>query len=72
MTDSVPTPAWIVTEGWAGILHYGVEIIGETPKKYRVRLLDESFLPPCNGTVRYRGDIFLVPKHAVRFGDKKW
>ena len=41
-----------------------LEIIGETPKKYRVIFLVDCYLP------RYRkkhaGDIGLVPKTAVR------
>lgn len=41
-----------------------VEIVSETPKRYRVKLLDNGRLP---GRCRYgnTGDVILVPKSAV-------
>ena len=60
----------LMIQSWAGLLKYPVEIVGETPKKYRIKwILEESFVPPKSGTVRFKGDIFLVPKHAVKVKD---
>lgn len=42
-----------------------VEVIGETPKRYRVKLLEEV----C-GRGWKAGDVRLVPKHAVEFGSQ--
>ena len=48
--------------GYFGRLSKQAVVVGETPKRYRVRWLDE---------VKSRkirpGDITLVPKHAVEF-----
>lgn len=40
-----------------------VEILGETPKKYRVRFLKDCYLPMYRK--KHEGDIALVPKEAV-------
>ncbi len=49
---------------WAGVRRVPVEIVGETPKKLRVRLLAATRLPGRRlGQV---GAIVLVPKTAVR------
>ena len=50
-------------EGWAGRLDIPVEVIGETPKKLRVRLLQGVML---QGKRRGQAnEIVLVPKSAV-------
>lgn len=58
--------AVLVLDTWAGRRHHAVEVVGETPKKVRVRILTSGgvMLPgrryvPCGETV-------LVPTHAVR------
>lgn len=55
----------LVLDTWAGRRYYAVEVVGETPKKVRVRILTPGgvMLPGrrfvnCNETV-------LVPKHAL-------
>ncbi|NLE94386.1 MAG: hypothetical protein GX600_01705 [Dehalococcoidia bacterium] len=52
-------------DGWAGRTSAPVEVVGETPKRYRVRLLQDTRLPG-----RYRrgakGDVVLVPRYAVK------
>ena len=55
----------IVLDTWAGRRYYAVEVVGETPKKARVRVLAPGgvMLPgrryvPC-------GEEALVPRHAV-------
>lgn len=52
----------IVLDGWAGIVKYPVEIIGETPKRYRVRCKNTFSI---GRIYHFSGDEFLVPKHAV-------
>lgn len=50
-------------EGWAWRTEIPVEIIGETPKRTRVRFLKTAY--------RWRaGDVALVPKHAVTTGEE--
>ena len=51
-------------DGWSGRFMILVEIVSETPKRYRVKLLDNGRLP---GRCRYgnTGDVILVPKSAV-------
>jgi hypothetical protein len=59
--------AELLIQSWAGLIRHEIEIVGQTPKKYRVKWIkDEPFIPPKSGTVRQKGDIFLVPKTAVR------
>ena len=54
----------IVTDSWAGRRCYAVEIVGETPKRYRVKVLQDTWLP---GNRRLpEGSVTLVPKTAVR------
>jgi hypothetical protein len=72
MTPDIIRPnAEILISGWHGISKYPVVLVGETPKRYRVKwILDDPFLPLRSGTVRYKGDDFLVPKAAVRVYEK--
>lgn len=53
-------------QGWHGITWTPCVVIGETPKRYRVRLTQACRLP---GRMRYGGvgEIVLMPKSAVRF-----
>lgn len=57
------TPS-LALDGWAGIRHIPVEILGETPKRYRVRLCNDARLP--GGREKKKGDVVLVPKTAIR------
>lgn len=58
---------------WPAVLHFGdyaghrtypVTVVGETPKKWRVRVEAVSFRMP-NQRVVSLGDVVLVPKYAV-------
>jgi len=53
----------IAVQTWAGLLHYSVEIVGETPKRLRVKLLQDAMLPGKRFVTA--GSIILVPRHAV-------
>jgi hypothetical protein len=56
--------AWVHTEGWAGRLKSEVEILGATPKRYRVRVVEPWRL---KGRRFFSvGQVVLVPKTAVR------
>lgn len=55
---------YIVTESWAGIRKIPCEIVGETRRKLKVKLIESARLP--NKRFGSVGDIILVPKHAVR------
>lgn len=55
----------IVLDTWAGRRYYPVDVIGETPKKTRVRILAAGgVMLPGRRYVQY-GEEVLVPKHAV-------
>lgn len=47
-------------DSWAGRTSKRVDVIGETPQRYRVRLLEDI---PLKGW--QLGDVRLVPKYAV-------
>ena len=58
------TYAYIFLDGWGGASKQKVELVGETPKKYRIRAIEltklagrSRWLPPGQET--------LVPKTAV-------
>lgn len=59
-----PQTTYLALQGWGGLLLYPVEILGETPKRYRVRLCDDARLP--GGRKKKKGDVVLVPKTAIR------
>jgi len=56
---------FIATQGWAGLDYIPVEVVKETPKSVRVRLLRDCRLP---GRYRHgkKGEIIMVPKTALR------
>jgi hypothetical protein len=53
---------WVLDAG-AGQERIPVELVAETPKRYRVRLMQDTRL--SRRRIRKAGDIVLVPKHAV-------
>lgn len=53
---------------WAGHREYPVTIVGETPKKWRVRVEAVAFRMPNRREV-HPGDVVLVPKYAVTTGE---
>lgn len=59
------TEAWIQLDGWVGRTQARVEIVGETPYRYRIRAVTRTRLA---GRQRWLnvGETALVPKHAVR------
>lgn len=56
--------AWLHVNTYAGHARYRVEVVGMTPKKYRIRALERTRL---GGRCRwlYTGETALVPKEAV-------
>ena len=55
--------ATLCLESWAGTLRKRVEVIGETPRRYRVRIIDGYRM---KGRREFRpGDVTLVPKWCV-------
>ena len=63
--DGERVRAVLALDSWAGRTEHPVEIVGETPKRYRVRIL-EDWLGLPSRRVASRGDVVLVPKYAVR------
>ena len=56
--------AKLLLDGWAGRSEHPVEVVEETPKRYRVKLLCDVRLP--SRREGKAGDVVLVPKHAIR------
>ena len=53
----------LLLDGWAGRRRVPVEVLSETPTRYRVRLEQGAMLPRrgyCDA-----GTVLLAPKHAV-------
>ena len=49
----------LTLESWAGRTNHPVEILGETPKRYKVKLMTDNI----KGR---KGTVLKVPKYAVR------
>ena len=61
--------AKLLMDDWAGRHSVECEVIGETPKRYRIKLQQDALLPSrrhCKA-----GDVVLVPKYAVRLDSKE-
>lgn len=52
-------------QGWHGYTEQEVEIIGETPKRTRIRAITQTRLAGRRRELR-PGEIALVPKYAVK------
>ena len=55
----------IALNTWAGRHYYAVEVVGETPKKTRIRILTPGGVMLPGRRYGQRGEIVLVPKHAI-------
>lgn len=56
---------YLVLNTYAGRREYPVLIIGETPKKFRVKILSQTNVILPGRRIANYGDIILVPKTAV-------
>jgi hypothetical protein len=65
-SEGAARQGWLVLAGWHGVTHQAIEVIGETPKRYRIRALEQTLLA---GRRRWleAGETALVPRGAVRF-----
>lgn len=55
----------IVLDTWAGRRYYAVQVVGETPKKARVRILTQGGVMLPGRRYADYGETVLVPKRAV-------
>ncbi|MCZ2397873.1 MAG: hypothetical protein LC100_15195 [Chitinophagales bacterium] len=55
----------LVLDTWAGRRYYAVQVVGETPKKTRVRILTQGGVMLPGRRYADCGETVLVPKHAV-------
>lgn len=55
----------IALDTWAGRRYYAIEVIGETPKKARVRILAPGGVMLPGRRYVNCNEIVLVPKHAL-------
>ena len=70
---TVPRRGLLVIDSWAGRMRQHVEIVAETPKRYRIRAADgakEVWLPGGR-ILKHGGMTALVPKHAVLLEDAR-
>ena len=51
---------YVVLESWAGRTYHPVEILKETPKRYKVRWLGPGVFRRFS-----EGGVYYVPKHCV-------
>ena len=61
--------AKLMMDDWAGRHSIECEVIGETPKRYRIKLLEDAQLPSRRSCKA--GDVVLVPKYALRLDSKE-
>ena len=61
----VERPAVVCLDGWSGRVERPVTVVGETPKRYRIRADDGIVKLP--GRWLHIGQSTLVPKSAIRF-----
>lgn len=59
-------PAFLNFNDWAGLTSYPVFVVGETPKKYRIRSDTRIRLAGRRRALAV-GKVALVPKHAITF-----
>lgn len=61
--------AFLCFNDWAGVRKVPVDVVGETPKRWRIQLPPRSETIRLAGRNRYLayGQTALVPKSAVRF-----
>jgi hypothetical protein len=66
----VPRPAFIMLSGWGGKHETAVLVIGETPKRWRIRSATGRRMKVAGRDRWIEGEeTCLVPKRAVRFAD---
>lgn len=56
---------YLQLDGWAGRRDHKVEVVGETPHKYRIRAIERTKLAGRQRWIN-PGETALVPKYAVR------
>lgn len=57
--------AFLCINAWYGRSEEPVEVVGETPKRTRIRILRDGTLVP-GGRRMNKGDELLVPKYTVK------
>jgi hypothetical protein len=62
--------AYLRLNSWAGTERIPIEIVGETSKRYRVKLLEAARLP--GNKQHAAGAVVLVPKYAVQQKGEVW
>lgn len=65
--DTPPREATLCLDGWAGRSEQAVLVVGETPKRYRIRAVVDNTRMQGNWRSLKAGQEALVPKYAVRF-----
>lgn len=58
--------AWLGLQGWEGLTWQRVLVVGETPKRYRIRAEQETRLAGRRRVLAAGAEV-LVPRGAIRF-----
>jgi hypothetical protein len=66
---TMPCPALVCLNGWAGYRRHRITILAEHKRSYRVRWDDVPCNRPHNRGRFVPGQTYLVPKTAVVIGD---
>jgi hypothetical protein len=66
-SHATPRAAYLCLDGWAGRSEQAVMVVGETPKRYRIRAVMDGTRMQGNWRQLKAGQEALVPKRAIRF-----
>lgn len=61
-----PRDAFLCLQGWHGYTEQRVLLVGETPKRYRIRALEPTKLGGRNRWLKVGAEA-LVPRRALKF-----
>jgi hypothetical protein len=64
MENEAPRTGYLNLNGWGGVTSRKVEIVGETPKRLRIRAIERTKLAGRRRWIQ-AGETALVPKYAV-------
>lgn len=62
--------AWLGLQGWKGLDWQRVVVVAETPRRYRIRAITANTKLPRHRYIHPDGNTALVPKGAIRFGQR--
>lgn len=67
MSPTSPKSGFLWLDTWAGRSHTPIDVIGQTPTRWRIRARQRTQLAG-RGRWLEAGDVAIVPRHVVSFG----